>query len=90
MVVIVIENASEMLRGTITRWLLEVKSGVFVGKISAMVREKLWEQICQADLNVSALMIFSAQTEQGYSIKMIGEPHRRVIDLDGLQLIKVQ
>ena len=46
MVVIVIDNASAKLRGELTKWLLEVKPGVFVGKVSAMVRERLWDKIC--------------------------------------------
>ena len=37
-----------------------------------------------------ALMIFSCNNEQGYQIKMYGEPSRCMVDLDGLQLIKVQ
>ena len=39
MLVIVMETASEKLRGELTHWLLEVKAGVFVGKASAIVRE---------------------------------------------------
>ena len=41
----VIDNAPEKLRGELTRWLLEVKPGVLVGKTSAAVREKLWEKV---------------------------------------------
>ncbi|MGN0194718.1 MAG: type I-E CRISPR-associated endoribonuclease Cas2e [Pseudoramibacter sp.] len=90
MVVIVIENAPDMLRGTITRWLQEVKPGVFVGKVNALVRSKLWEKICTFTPAVSSVIIYSAQTEQGYAFEVTGDPHRTVIDLDGIQLIKIQ
>ncbi len=41
MVVIILEKVPAGLRGELTRWLLELKAGVFVGKVSAMVRERL-------------------------------------------------
>ncbi len=87
MVVIVLENASEKLRGIITRWLLETKPGVFVGSLNAKVREKIWEKITE-DVSQSALLIYSCNTEQGFRIEMVGEPTRSLVDLDGVQLIK--
>ncbi len=89
MVVIVLENASEKLRGTITKWIIETKPGVFVGNLSAMVREKIWETIAEANPK-GAMIIYSSNNEQGYKIEMIGEPTRALVDLDGLQLIKHQ
>ncbi len=82
------DNAPEKLRGELTRWLLEVKAGVFVGKTSAAVREKLWEKVRQDRELSGALLIYSADTEQGFRLEMYGDPKRSVIDLDGLQLIK--
>lgn len=89
MVVFVLENATERLRGILTRWMIETKPGVFVGSLNAMVREKLWEIISEDEFQ-GALMINSSNNEQGYQISMLGEPSRTVVDLDGLQLIKVQ
>ncbi len=88
MVVIVLEKAPERLRGELTRWILETKPGVFVGKISALVRDKLWKKICDEEPSVSAVIIYSDSTEQGFSMRMNGEPQRQVIDMEGLQLIK--
>lgn len=87
MVIMVIENASASLRGELTRWLIEPKPGVFVGSISALIREKLWNRISKRDSN-GALMVYSANNEQGYKMEMIGEPTRSIVDLDGVQLIK--
>lgn len=89
MVVIVMENASISLRGELTRWLFEVKAGVFLGTISALVREKLWEKVCEEQVEGGALIIFNAKNEQGFEILSHGNPHRAVIDLDGIQLIRM-
>jgi len=84
LVVIVIENAPPKLRGELTRWLMETKPGVFVGKVSAMVRDKLWEKVCDNDSSLSAVIIYNAANEQGFSMKMNGEPQRQVVELEGL------
>ena len=90
MVVIVIDCAPEKLRGELTRWLLETKPGVFVGKVSATVREKLWEKVCDDSRRTGALLLYSSDTEQGFLIEMCGDPKRSVVDIDGVQLIKSQ
>lgn len=88
MIVIVMENASEKLRGELTKWLLEVKPGILVGKTSALVREKLWEKVENDENKTGALLIYNSDNEQGFAIKMVGILRRSVIDLDGIQLIK--
>jgi CRISPR-associated protein Cas2 len=88
MLVIVLEGAPPKLRGELTRWLMETKPGVFVGKTSALVRQKLWDKVKENTLTTGALMIYSSDTEQGYAMEMYGEPTRRVVDLEGIQLIK--
>ncbi len=90
MCVIVTENAPPALRGELTRWLLEVKPGVFVGRTSASVREKLWEKVRNDTAASGALLLYSSDTEQGFRIELHGDPKRTVVDLDGIQLIKIQ
>ena len=87
MVVYILDNAPETLRGELCKWVLEVKAGVFVGKLSRVVREKLWDKISEENIR-GALMIYKINTEQGYKIDMLGEPNRSLIDLDGVQLIE--
>ena len=89
MVVCVLENATEKLRGVLTRWMIETKPGVFVGSLNALVRDKLWDMIPD-HAPKGALMIYSCNNEQGFTIEMYGDPTRSVVDLDGIQLIKVQ
>lgn len=45
MLVIVTEAAPPRLRGYLSRWLLEVRAGVYLGDYSVRVREKLWKVV---------------------------------------------
>jgi hypothetical protein len=42
MLVIVVENVPPRLRGRLAIWLLEVRAGVYVGKVSKRIREMIW------------------------------------------------
>lgn len=88
MVVLVVENLLEGERGEITRWLIEAKAGVFVGNASSEVREKLWERVQNSKSdNASALLVYKDNTEQGYSMKMSGNPRRYIVDFEGLSFV---
>jgi CRISPR-associated protein Cas2 len=87
--VLILERVPPGLRGELTRWLLELKVGVFVGKVSALVRDLLWDKVCQETRGGASLMVHAAQREQGFDIRMWGEPSRRVEDFEGLLLIRV-
>lgn len=89
MVVIMMEKVSVSLRGEITRWMLELRPGVFVGNVSALVREKLWEHICEKIKGGAATLLQSAANEQGYTIRSFGETSRKIRDFEGLQLIVI-
>ena len=47
MLVVVTENVPPRLRGRLAVWLLEVRSGVYVGEVSRKVREMIWLQITE-------------------------------------------
>ncbi len=87
MVVIMMEKVTASLRGEITRWLMELRPGVFVGNISALVRDKLWEHICQKAGKGAVTLLHNASNEQGYEIHQFGETSRRITTYEGLQLI---
>ncbi len=89
MMVLVIDRAPAKLRGELTKWLLEVKPGVFVGKVSAMVRENLWAKVYDMENISGAVLLYSMNNEQGFQMEMCGEPNRRVININGLQLIGI-
>ena len=89
MTVIVMECAPESVRGELTRWFLELKPGVFVGNVNVRIRELLWKRICETDAATGSVMVFSASNEQGFEMKVFGDPKRKVIDFEGIQLITV-
>ena len=90
MTVLIIENASNLLRGELCKWMLEVKPGVFLSKVSAIVREALWNKVKEDARATGAILAYSAPTEIGYLMEMHGEPTRSIVDMDGLQLIKTR
>lgn len=47
MTVIAMDTAPEGVRGELTRWFLELKPGVFVGKVNVRIRDLLWESDLQ-------------------------------------------
>ena len=86
MVVIVLTACPEGLRGHLTRWLLEVSAGVFVGHITTRVRDLLWARVIQLSKDGRALMIYSQHNEQRLAFKTHGH-HWQPTDYDGLLLM---
>src|SRR5208337_4648969 len=87
MVVLILENVAPSVRGTLSRWMLEPRAGVFIGTISALVREKLWEMVQKKSPTCAMTMLYSAKTEQGFAIRTYGDTSRQVVDFDGVMLI---
>lgn len=88
MTVIVVERATSGLRGQLTRWMLEVRAGVFVGTLSARVRQKLWALICARNPKGGSLLVYRAPNEQGFVVVTHGDTSRSILDIDGLQLVR--
>lgn len=86
MTVIVVTNCPLALRGDLTKWLIEINSGVYVGKINARVREELWERICAHIRTGQATMVYHADNEQNLSFRVwntVWQPR----DFDGITLM---
>jgi CRISPR-associated protein Cas2 len=90
MVVFILENAKPALRGELSRWLFEIKTGVFTGKVSALVRDELWALIELKLGKGSAVMIYPQRNEQGFQAQILGNPARSLVDIDGILLVQVQ
>lgn len=88
MVLIILERVPVGLRGELTRWLLQPKAGVFVGTVSAMVREKLWTRVLRNKRTGGVIMIHSSNTEQGFAVRTYGLTSRLVEDFEGILLVK--
>lgn len=86
MVVLVLTACPVGLRGHLTRWLLEIGPGVFVGQVSARVRDLMWVRVLELCKDGRAIMVFNSDNEQGMDFRV----HRHdweVVDLDGLSLM---
>ena len=90
MVVFIMERVPVSLRGELTRWMLELKAGVFVGSVSALVRDLLWDKIGRSLKGGSAILVQTSDTEQGFAIRYLGENSRKVRDFEGLLLVGSQ
>jgi len=87
MLVIVVENVPDRLRGRLACWLLQVRAGVYVGDVSRRVREMLWAQVEGGIEGGNAIAAWSSQNESGFELATLG-PNRRVpVDFDGLTLV---
>lgn len=89
MTIFIVENAKPGLRGRLTRWMLEVRAGVFVGTLSRRVRDLLWLKI-RATHPGGSLLIYRAPNEQGFTVESHGDPSRLIIDKEGLQLVQLR
>jgi CRISPR-associated protein Cas2 len=87
MLVIVVENAPPRLRGRLAVWLVEVRAGVYVGDLSARVREMLWGQVAEGIEEGNAVLAWSTNTESGFDFLTLGSNRRMPVELDGLKLV---
>ncbi len=88
MIVIIVERATPGLRGQLTRWMLEVRAGVFVGTLSPRVRDKLWALVKARNPTGGSLLVARAQNEQGFVVETHGDTSRQVLDIEGLWLVR--
>jgi CRISPR-associated protein Cas2 len=88
--VIVAERVTPGTRGLLTRWMLEVHPGVFVGTLSSRVRDALWTELLSRRRRVGTsalLMAHRTPGEQGFQLVSSGQGSRTIFDYDGLTLV---
>ena len=85
----ILERVSPGLRGELTRWLLEPRAGVFVGDVSALVRDKLWELARLRMRSGGGILVYTTNNEQGFALNLWGDTTRLVRDFEGLSLVTV-
>jgi CRISPR-associated protein Cas2 len=90
MLVMVLEKVPASVRGELSQWMIEPHPGVFVGNLSALVRDLLWDK-CRASIrDGGAVQIWSTNNEQRYQIRMAGQTKREVVDFEGIQLVRLR
>lgn len=87
MLAIVVENVPPRLRGRLAIWLLEIRAGVYVGKVSRRIREMIWDQIETGIEDGNAVMVWSTNTESGFDFMTLGKNRRIPKEMDGVKLV---
>ena len=87
MVVIVLTACPAGLRGHLTQWLLEISAGVYVGHVTARVRDRLWGRVVELAGPGRALMVYQVRGEQRLSFK-VHDHHWHPVDFDGIMLMR--
>lgn len=86
MTIVVLIAAPEGLRGHLTRWMVEVAAGVFVGNPSNRVRDRLWDVLADRIGDGQAVMVEPARNEQGWAVRTSGPDRWYPVDYDGVIL----
>ncbi len=87
MIVICVTNCPPGLRGDLSKWLSEVNTGVYIGKLSAKVRDELWSRVCDNIKTGQATMVYSTNNEQGYTF-LTHNTTWIATDYEGITLMK--
>ncbi|MEU8764279.1 type I-E CRISPR-associated endoribonuclease Cas2e [Streptomyces sp. NPDC048659] len=90
MIVISVTSVPDHLRGALTRWLLEVTPELYVGTVSARVRDELWNSVAACTGEGIAVLAYPSNNEQGFELRTTGSHRRNPLDFDGLTLIAFQ
>lgn len=86
MIVLVVTAVPAGLRGDLTKWLMEISPGVFVGNPSARIRDLIWDRTTELCKDGRAILIYSSNNEQGMEFRT----HRhdwQPTDFDGFTLM---
>lgn len=86
MIVITLTDCPISLRGDLTKWLLEINTGVFVGRVSARVRDNLWDRVLRSIKNGRATLVYNTNNEQHMEFRL-HHSENEIIDFDGLKLV---
>lgn len=86
MIILTMADCPIGLRGDLTKWLLEISPGVFVGQVSARVRDHLWERIRDTIKDGRVTMVFNTNNEQRLDFRVHNSTWEP-IDFDGIKLM---
>lgn len=89
MMVMILESVTPGLRGELTRWLIEPHTGVFIGHVTALVRDKLWAKCIETKTTGGVIQLWSTNTEQRFAMRKSGDTTRQIVDFEGLHLVRV-
>ncbi|WP_261810838.1 type I-E CRISPR-associated endoribonuclease Cas2e [Levilactobacillus humaensis] len=86
MIVVTLTKVPRSLRGDLTKWYQEIQTGVYVGNVSARIRDMLWDRIMKNIGHGEATMVYNSNNELGYTFRTTRKD-RDVVDFDGIPLM---
>jgi CRISPR-associated protein Cas2 len=89
MTIMILERVPVRLRGDLSRWMLEPKAGIFLGRMTSRIRDELWAKAVAKSACGACLQAWSASGEQGFQMRTHGEMTRKIVDLEGLSLVAI-
>lgn len=87
MIVVILTDCPPKLRGDLSKWLFEINTGVYVGRVNARIREALWNRICENLKHGQATMVYPSQCEQKMEFR-VHNTSWEIADFDGLKLMR--
>ncbi|HUX41793.1 MAG TPA: type I-E CRISPR-associated endoribonuclease Cas2e [Rectinemataceae bacterium] len=87
MLVIVTESVPARLRGYLSRWMLEVRAGVFLAAYSSKVREMLISAVKKNIETGNVVVAWSTNNESGFDFETYGKNRRIPLEVDGFKLV---
>jgi len=90
MLVMILERVPTVLRGELRRWLTPISASVHVGRVSALVRDELWEMAVSKAKEGRVIQVWQCSGEPGYCLRTHGLVKSELVDIEGIPLIAVR
>ena len=74
------------IHGYVSRFLVEITTGLYVGSASSRVEERLWSKVCDSAGSGRAVLVSPASGEPGYVLRLHNVERVELRDFDGLIL----
>jgi len=87
MVIMTTESVPPKLSGTLSRWLIEIQPGVFIGNASPVIRDLLWQRALEMRQKGKVCQAWSDRNDQGFVFRIEGDDRRVPLDLEGFYLM---
>jgi CRISPR-associated protein Cas2 len=69
--------------------MIEPKAGIFLGRMTARLRDKIWQKAVAGSRGGACLQAWSSPGEQGFAVRTDGDGSRKVVDFEGLHLVSI-
>jgi CRISPR-associated protein Cas2 len=85
MLMMLMEAVPPRLRGELTRWLTPLSSRVYIGRVTPVVRDLLWDKARRESPTGRLMQAWSApQSERGFEFRMQGFDGISKVELEGV------